>query len=166
MSQEANNKMQVVKNMLTSDSNKGIGVKPFFVLLMLFVLVGCGSESSPDAANVSSKSKEAVASPVKTAESEHVRGDATEDPEPDAPNASLISQADVVASIKKLGGRVYLDRSSGEVLQVDLSPTKITDAWLVHLKHLPKLRLLKLYNTQVTDAGLVHLKGLSRLETL
>ena len=60
--------MQVVKNMLTSNANKGPYMKSFLILLFPFVLFGCGSESSPDAANVSSKSKQAVVSPVKTAE--------------------------------------------------------------------------------------------------
>jgi hypothetical protein len=33
--------MQVVKNMLTSDSNKGTYMKPFFVLLLPLVCVQC-----------------------------------------------------------------------------------------------------------------------------
>ncbi len=39
--------MQVVKNMLTSDSYKGTDMKSFFVLLFPLVLVGCG-EPSPE----------------------------------------------------------------------------------------------------------------------
>ena len=54
-------------------------MKLFFALLIPLVLFGCGSEPSPDAANVSSKSEEAVAYPVTTAE-------------PDAPNASSPSE--------------------------------------------------------------------------
>ncbi len=38
--------MHVVKNMLTSDPNKGPFMKPFFVLLLPFVLVGCASGES------------------------------------------------------------------------------------------------------------------------
>jgi formylglycine-generating enzyme required for sulfatase activity len=41
--------MQVVKNMLTSDSYKGTDMKSFFVLLLPVVLMGCGnSDTSPD----------------------------------------------------------------------------------------------------------------------
>ncbi len=41
--------MQVVKNMLTSDPNKGPYMKPFFVLLLLVAVVGCGNlDTSPD----------------------------------------------------------------------------------------------------------------------
>ena len=39
--------MQVVKNMLTSDSNKGPDMKSVFVLLLPFVLMGCGNSDTP-----------------------------------------------------------------------------------------------------------------------
>ncbi len=38
--------MLFVKNMLTSDSNKGSDMKLFFVLLFPFVLIECGCKSS------------------------------------------------------------------------------------------------------------------------
>ena len=44
--------------------------------------------------------------------------------------------------------------------------TKITDAGLVHLKGLTKLKKLRLDGTQVTDAGLEHLTGLASLSEL
>ena len=40
------------------------------------------------------------------------------------------------------------------------------DAGLEHLKGLPDLEWLELYDTQVTDDGLEHLKGLTKLEYL
>ena len=46
--------MQVMKNMLTSDSNKGPYMKPFFVLLISIMLVGCSSETPPAAPATSS----------------------------------------------------------------------------------------------------------------
>ena len=100
-------------------------MKPFLVLLLPFVLLGCGAE--PPA-----------------------------------------SQAEAVAAIKKLGGYVTLDKTSGEVVGdfINLYGTQITDAGLVHLKGLASLTELSLDETQITDAGLVHLKGLTSLTTL
>ena len=81
--------MQVVKNMLTSNPNKGTDMKSFFVLLFPFVLVGCGAESPP------SPDRGSLVATI-------------EDPEPvsDAPKVSptiQAIQADAVAAIKKLG---------------------------------------------------------------
>ncbi|HKD36161.1 MAG TPA: hypothetical protein VKB78_05150, partial [Pirellulales bacterium] len=47
-----------------------------------------------------------------------------------------------------------------------LNGTHIGDAGLMHIKKLPRLRYLILWDTQVTDAGLIHLKEMSQLETL
>ena len=49
-------------------------------------------------------------------------------------DASPKSQADAVAAIKNLGGRVTLDKTSREVVAVNLSGTPITDAGLEHLQ--------------------------------
>jgi Leucine-rich repeat (LRR) protein len=98
-------------------------MKPFLVLLLPLVLVGCG-------------------------------------PEPPA------SQAEAVAAIKKLGGYVTLDKTSGEVVEVYVNRTQITDAGLEHLKGLTSLTTLGLRGPQITDAGLEHLKGLTSLTTL
>ncbi len=70
-----------------------------------------------------------------------------------------------VAAIKKLGGTVR-DNTSGEVIQVTLSGTKITDKGLEHLKGLTSLTFLHLRNTNVTDAGLEYLKGITSLISL
>ena len=77
-----------------------------------------------------------------------------------------LSQAEAVAAIKKLGGTVILDKTSGEVAGVDLIGTQITDAGLVHLKDLTSLKDLYLDGSQITGAGLVHLKDLASLTTL
>jgi Leucine-rich repeat (LRR) protein len=49
---------------------------------------------------------------------------------------------------------------------LDIGNTKITDAGLVYLQGLTQLKCLDLAGTQLTDAGLVHLQGLNRLERL
>lgn len=54
----------------------------------------------------------------------------------------------------------------GDVHDIYLMQTDITDAGLVHLKELTALRQLDLSCTRVTDAGLIHLKGLTKLERL
>ena len=85
-------------------------MKPFLVLLLPLVLVGCG-------------------------------------PEPPA------SQAEAVAAIKKLGGYVTLDKTSGEVVEVYVNRTQITDAGLEHLKGLTSLTGLWLSNTPIRMPG-------------
>jgi hypothetical protein len=47
---------------------------------------------------------------------------------------------------------------------VNLSGTKIGDAGMIHLGQCPSLRVLDLKNTDITDAGLVHLRGMRSLE--
>ena len=76
------------------------------------------------------------------------------------------AQADAVAAIKKLGGYVILDKTSGEVDFINFGGTPITDAGLVHLKGMTSLTYLILYSTQITDAGLEHLQGMTSLTTL
>ncbi len=78
------------------------------------------------------------------------------------PNAD---EANTVAEIEKLGGKVIRDEKSpgGPVISVDLQRTKVTDADLVHLDGLTQLKSLDLSQTKVTDAGLLHLKGLPHL---
>ena len=98
-------------------------MKPFLVLLLPLVLVGCG-------------------------------------PQPPA------SQAEAVAAIKKLGGSVRLDQTSGEVVMLFLSRSYVTDAGLEHLQGITSLTTLWLQHTLVTDAGLEHLKGLTSLTKL
>jgi hypothetical protein len=88
--------------------------------------------------------------------------DAIKDPEPARP----ASQAEAVAAIKKLGGTVILDKTSGEVVEVLLMGTQITDAGLEQLKGLTSLTTLFLTHTQITDAGLEHLQGMTSLTRL
>ena len=76
------------------------------------------------------------------------------------------AQADAVAAIKKPGGRLTFDKTSGEVVSVALNGPEITDAGVEHLKALPRLTRLRLDNTQITDAGLVYLKKLISLKSL
>ena len=70
-----------------------------------------------------------------------------------------------VARLEDKGAKITKNEQ-GEVVEVDLYGTQITDAGLVHLKGLTNLQTLNLDGTKITDAGLVHLKGLTSLETL
>ena len=117
-------------------------MKPFLVLLLPLVLVGCGAE--PDAATedvlsvsppepVPATQETPPAAPAESDAAAHEAAvDATKDPEPapHPPNASPTSQADAIAAIEKLGGTVILDKTSGEVVEVELSSPQITDAGL------------------------------------
>ena len=127
------NQMQVVKIMLTIDSNKGTPMKPFLILLLPFALFGCGAE--PDAPTDDTLSAE-LAEPV-----------------PVVNYVPTPAQTKAVAAIKRLGGKVRFG-ISGDVVMVELNHTQITDAELEHLKGMTSLTELKLAGTQVTDAGL------------
>jgi len=80
---------------------------------------------------------------------------------------STPQQADVIAEIKKLGGKVRFNES-GELVEVNFNRTQITDAGLEHLnlKGLTSLTYLGLNHTQITDEGLEHLIGLTSLDRL
>ena len=75
------------------------------------------------------------------------------------------AKAGNVAALKKLGSLIERNEQ-GEVVEVNLVDTKITDAGLVHLKGLTNLQTLGLGFTKITGTGLVHLKGLTKLEML
>ena len=146
--------MQVVKNMLTSDSNKGPYMKSFFVLLISIVLFGCG-ESLPDAPGTS-KSNEAAVAAI-----EKLGGDVTFDAKSgevvnvDLDNAWMLTDAGLLHLKEMTSLRALL-----------LVNTRITDVGLEHLKGMASLRGLGVKNTQITDAGLEHLKDLTSLPTL
>jgi len=98
------------------------------------------------------------------------------------------AQQDPTVAIEQLGGTVF--RREGQVVEVDLNRTKVSDgdlrllsgltsmtdlsleetaigdAGLGSLAPLKRLRWLNLYRTRVGDAGLAQLKSLDRLEHL
>ena len=74
-------------------------------------------------------------------------------------------EGDQLMAIEQLGAGVQRDEM-GEVIQIDLNATAVTDDGLKDLEGLVHLRFLELNQTGITDAGLTHLKGLSTLETL
>ena len=78
------------------------------------------------------------------------------------------TQEQAIAAIKKLGGKVTIDKKSPNkpVIKVDFRRTKVTDDGLVHLAGMTELRRLYLKNTRITDSGLEHLKGLTKLNQL
>ena len=80
-------------------------------------------------------------------------------------STGVSNAASAVAALKKLGARIKQD-DQDNVVELNLSRSKITDAGLLHLKGLTSLQTLSLYRTQVTDAGLVHLTGLTSLKSL
>ncbi len=80
---------------------------------------------------------------------------------PENPKVTLTMKA----QLEKLRAGLEVNEQ-GEIVEVDLNYTQITDAGLVHLAGLTSLQTLALFNTQVTDAGLRHLKGLTSLQTL
>jgi len=71
-----------------------------------------------------------------------------------------------ITTIKKLGGTVVLNPERTEVLGVDLSASRATDAALLPLKLFTGLKSLDLSNTRLTNAGLLHLASIPSLETV
>ena len=126
------------------------------IVLLLFAMLGCGSESPP-ANEVDRKAREQDVETIV----ENKSSPATSAAKP------VETQEQAIAAIKKLGGKVTIERKSpNKLIHVDLRGIKVTDAGLVHLKGLTNLQTLYLYRTKVTDAGLVHLKGLTNLQFL
>ena len=70
--------------------------------------------------------------------------------------ASLVGDKEV-AELTSIGGNIA---------ELDLSDTKITDEALAVIGKYPRLHWLNLNNTAVTDAGIAHLKGLVNLSYL
>ena len=77
----------------------------------------------------------------------------------------MVGCGDPVAELEKLGAKIRRN-AEGEVVRVDFSSSRPSDAGLVHLKGLTNLQHLDLIGDQITDAGLVHLEALTGLETL
>jgi Leucine-rich repeat (LRR) protein len=62
---------------------------------------------------------------------------------------------------------VGLANLSGTSIQsLNLTGSKITDAGLTHLEHLPQLQWLYIDNTAITDEGFEHLKNLTQLRAI
>ena len=65
-----------------------------------------------------------------------------------------------IAYFNKLGGKVTVDKKSSgrQVIEIELSGPKVTDAGLVHLKGLANLLVLYLHSTKATQAGIEKLQ--------
>ena len=132
-------------------------MKLFLALVFSLVLIfcGCGTESTP-------VPKETPTPPVTERISPTIQEISTSTAKEMLPKSQ---QAAAIAEIKKLGGRVTLNKS-GDVIEVRLDGFNITDAALEHLKGLTSLNTLDLHHTKITDAGLEQLKGLTSLKDL
>ena len=70
--------------------------------------------------------------------------------------ASMVTDKEITALLQ-IGGNIS---------ELDLSDTKITDEALTLIGKFPRLSWLNLHSTAVTDAGIAHLKGLTNLSYL
>jgi hypothetical protein len=130
--------MQVVKNMLTSVSNKGPYMKSFFVLLLPVVLQVCVPAFAP--AHLSDTR-------ISDAGLVHLKG-----------LTSLRSLGLTRTKITDVGLENLTEMTSLRMLY--LSYTQVADAGLVHLKGLTSLTWLNVSSCpQITDAGLAELKA-------
>lgn len=79
--------------------------------------------------------------------------------------AAELDKGDVVAWISAEGGRSQRDEA-GQIVEVDLASTWITDADLERIGRLKALRKLNLAHTKITDTGVEHLKALENVAEL
>ena len=70
--------------------------------------------------------------------------------------------ADEADELRKLGAGVFT--TAGEVTEINLNRSKITDTQIKLVAAFPKLTDLSLEQTKVTDNGLAHLTRLDKLE--
>ncbi|MEO2031137.1 MAG: hypothetical protein ABGZ35_03525, partial [Planctomycetaceae bacterium] len=119
--------MQVVKNMLTSNPNKGPYMKPFFVLLLPVVLLFCGPASVPAQEALPKAQADAVAAIKKLGGS--VRSDAKS-----GEVISVLLRGEQITDVvlEHLKGMTSL-----KLLRLEY--TQITDAGLENLKGLTSL---------------------------
>ena len=75
-----------------------------------------------------------------------------------AAKEDTVDAGSVKAQLEKLGASKIEVNEQGEIVEVNLNYTDITDAGLVHLKALTSLQTLELDQTQVTDAGVARLQ--------
>src|SRR5438445_5854196 len=92
--------------------------------------------------------------------------DPKEDDEP--PRPIKLDRESIIAEIERLGGEFETDddRPGSPIVTLKLKGKKITNAWLEHLRGLPALEEVSLWNTRVGDQGLLKLQPLKRLRTL
>ena len=151
--------------------------------LLVVGLVGCGSETEPPSPFSESEAKPPTAAVPPTppestqAKVENVVADTPQpkvdadpvskpksksepgsEPKADKPPAQ-VAVADAVAALKKLRATIK-QNEQGEVVEVDLRTSRITDTGLVHLKGLAGLQMLYLFGCdKITDAGWCTLRG-------
>ncbi len=111
-------------------------------------LVSPAMEERPDESPQQSESTPAV--PRAEASQEGVSEDANLSP---------------IDALKALGAKVKMN-ALGDVIDVDLKGTEVTDADLTHLTEMTKIKTLNLSQTRVTDEGLSNLEGLTGLKYL
>ena len=117
---------------------KELNMKRLLGLLLVIGMVGCGGKENA--------------------------GNAV-DPNAEAATSTPAETVDPVAWLEKLEAGIERNEQ-GEVIDVSLNGTDVTDGGLAHLKGLTKLKVLQIIDTQITDAGLSHLKGMTKLQEL
>lgn len=120
---------------------KGPHMKPFFVLLLALVLIGCSKFSPED----SFEQQEGFF--------EH------DDTTGEVIMACLSDMQITDAGLEHLKGLARLK-------YLNLSGTQVTDAGLARLQGLTSLTFLNLRDTRISDAGLAYLKGLASFRVL
>src|SRR5438045_9623288 len=75
------------------------------------------------------------------------------------------NQADIAAWIRDTGGS-FQKNQAGQIIEVDLTSTWITDDDLARIAELTELRKLNLSYTKITDLGLEHLRPLRNVTYL
>ena len=129
-------------------------MKRLLGLLLVMGMVGCGGKENAGNA----------VDPGIGADEQLVTKSGEKEEGPSNPNAEVATSTpaetvDPVAALEKLEAGIALNEQ-GEVIDVSLNGTDVTDAGLVHLKGLTKLQAFKIggFGQEITDAGIADLQ--------
>lgn len=86
--------------------------------------------------------------------------------EPAEPVEADPTEADALAAIEQVGGRVFKDTGTNAVTRVFLNRSQATDETISMLKYLPTVEVVNLTGTKVTDAAVSDLQAMSNLKRI
>ena len=150
-----------------------------FLILILFITIGCGKKGDPDKSQVISKDKNSSSGQTSNSadKSSPFPGSTPSVPsennttKPSDGNStasgSTTTQKNTVPDQMLLSLAADVDRNDkGKIVMLDLQQTKVVDRDLLEVAEFPGLLFLYLYDTKISDTAVKHLKKLDNLTLL
>jgi len=144
-------------------------MKKTLVILLLLLVVGCGSDAQKALKeNTAAQNANTEAINLQDLTNESSGDNEKTLPETDHPAETKSDPIDYGHALARLMDTAEVNRDdNGDIWGMGFWMNgKIRDADLVHFKRLPKLKTLGFEKTKVTDAGLVHLMKMTNLRVL